>query len=233
VNTDYIFDLDGDENGEDHPLHHPLFSVDSRSCGESSARIHQIPLMCCRQLDAFHQVSYIYLSLFLLLNSKTATLVLQTFTSTLSHAMFHHQTACRSLPLSHWQTFQRRQSLLLTTTRVQLSESCWRGKQKRRGLVINLYLRKEQKFVPVGQKLVGVFCPDNTYTQLLLTFFVVSSHGTEEHCRPFHIQLRQKCFYRNTSLFPFPACRLQTASVNCGSPRFAAALYFGKSCFEI
>ena len=33
VNSDYVFDLDGDENGEGHLLHHPLFSVDSQSCG--------------------------------------------------------------------------------------------------------------------------------------------------------------------------------------------------------
>jgi hypothetical protein len=41
---DYVFDLDGDENDEDRPLHHPLFSVDSKSCGESSARIQKILL---------------------------------------------------------------------------------------------------------------------------------------------------------------------------------------------
>jgi histone-lysine N-methyltransferase SUV39H len=62
VNSDYVFDLDGDENGEDHPLHHPLFSVDSKSCGECFARIQRSLLSCCRQLDAFYQVSYIYLS---------------------------------------------------------------------------------------------------------------------------------------------------------------------------
>jgi hypothetical protein len=33
LNSDYVFDLDGDENDEAHPLHHPLFSVDSKPCG--------------------------------------------------------------------------------------------------------------------------------------------------------------------------------------------------------
>jgi len=56
---DYVFDLDGDENDEDRPLYHPLFSVDSKSCGESSARIHKILLSCFRELDTFHQVSHI------------------------------------------------------------------------------------------------------------------------------------------------------------------------------
>lgn len=33
VNSDYIFDLDGDEGVEDNLLHHPFFSVDSKSSG--------------------------------------------------------------------------------------------------------------------------------------------------------------------------------------------------------
>lgn len=74
---DYVFDLDGDENDEDHQLHHPLFSVDSKSCGESSARICEILLSCFRELDTFHQVSYVSMWPFLLLNSKQSFLFSQ------------------------------------------------------------------------------------------------------------------------------------------------------------
>jgi len=40
TDSEYIFDLDGDENDEDIPIHHPLYSVDSKLSGESPYFFH-------------------------------------------------------------------------------------------------------------------------------------------------------------------------------------------------